>query len=162
MEQPTIKKIEYTELDACSKLIRESFATVAKEYHLTRHNCPTNGAFIETSRLVADWNKNSLMFGLYHGKILTGFMELKLKAPNIYELEKLAVHPDYRHLGYGALLLSYARQMAVDNHVSKITLGMIEKNTRLKYWYLAHGFVHIGTKQFEHLPFIVGFMEQTI
>lgn len=162
MEQPTIKEIEYTELDVCSKLIRESFGTVAKEYHLTQQNCPTNGAFIETSRLVADWNKGNLMFGLNHGKILVGFMELELKTPDRYELEKLAVHPDYRHRGYGTLLLSYARQIAVDNHVSKITLGMIEKNTRLKRWYLAHGFVLTGTRHFEHLPFIVGFMEQTI
>lgn len=162
MVQPTIKKIKYTELDACAQVIRDGFSTVAKEYHLTRQNCPTNGAFIETSRLVADWNKGNLMFGLYCGKALVGFMELELKSPDIYELEKLAMLPEYRHLGYGTLLLSYARQIALDTHVSKITLGMIEENILLKNWYLEHGFKHIGTQSIEHLPFKVGFMEQTI
>lgn len=162
MAEPTIKEIEYIELDACTHVIRESFSTVAKEYRLTRQNCPTNGAFIETSRLIADWNKGNLMFGLYCGKTLTGFMELELKKPDIYELKKLAILPEYRHLGYGSLLLSYAQQIALDNHVSKISLGMIEENTLLKNWYIKHGFKHIGTQNFNHLPFKVGFMEQTI
>lgn len=108
MSNLNIRRVEYSELDACSQLIRVSFGTVAQEFHLTRQNCSTNGAFTETSHLVADWNKGNLMFGLYHGIILAGFMELELKASRIYELKKLAVHPTYRHLGYGIRLLTYA------------------------------------------------------
>lgn len=92
------------------------------------------------------------MFSLYQDKILAGLMELELKAPRIYELKKLAVHPNYRHLGYGMRLLTYARKIAADAHMSKFMLGMIEENPQLKCWYLTHGFVHTGTKHFEHLP----------
>lgn len=162
MELPIIKKIEYSELDICAELIRESFGTVALEFHLTRQNCPTNGAFIETERLEIDWNKGNLMVGLYRGSVLAGFMELERKASDTYELQKLAVPPCYRHLGYGGLLLSYARKIAVEAHVSKITLGMIEENRILKNWYQSHGFRHMGIKKFAHLPFTVGFMEQLI
>ena len=162
MVQVAIKRVEYSELDKCAKLIRDSFSTVAEEFGLTCRNCPTNGAFIKTSRLVTDWNKGNLMFGLYHNTVLVGFMELELTASDIYELEKLAVHPDFRHLGYGTALLSYARQIAMENHMSKISLGIIEENTRLKCWYQNHGFMHIRTVNFKHLPFIVGFMEQKI
>jgi len=40
-----------------------------------------------------------------------------------------------------------------------MTIGIIEENEKLKKWYSDLGFVHIGTKKFEHLPFTVGFME---
>lgn len=162
MSNPRIRRVEYSELDACVQLIRASFGTVAQEFHLTRQNCPTNGAFTEISHLAVDWNNGNLMFGLYHDITLAGFMELELRTPRIYELKKLAVHPDYRHRGYGGRLLTYARQVAADAHIYKITLGMIEENLQLKCWYLTHGFIHIGTKHFEHLPFTVGFMEQLV
>ena len=29
----------------------------------------------------------------------------------------------------------------------------------LKAWYQSQGFIHTGTKTFDHLPFTVGFME---
>jgi len=43
-----------------------------------------------------------------------------------------------------------------------ITIGIIEENTRLKEWYKAYGFVHTGTKKFEHMPFTAGFMELNV
>ncbi len=138
------------------------FATVAKQFHLTRQNCPTNGAFIEKSRLEADWRKGNLMYGLYCGQIMAGFMQLERISPDAYELEKLAVGPQYRHLGYGAALLSFARQTVTEFKAKKITIGIIEGNVILKEWYRAHGFVHTGTKKFDHLPFTVGFMEQSV
>lgn len=42
---------------------------------------------------------------------------------------------------------------------NKIKIGIVEENTILKEWYEKIGFVHTGTKKFEHLPFTVGFME---
>ncbi len=154
-----IRAITKDELENCVVLIRESFSTVAKEFHLTRENCPTNGAFIEGSHLNSDWKNNNRMYGLFEDSVMLGFMELKLKASDSYELEKLAVHPRYRHLGYGGLLIDCAKKLASEAQVQKITLGMIEENTRLKEWYKTHGFIHTGTKKFDHLPFTVGFME---
>ncbi len=157
-----IRKVRYEELDTCTQLIRESFGTVAKEFQLTLANCPTNGAFIKQERLISDWSKGNLMFGLYCGENMVGFMELEQKNPNIYELEKLAVLPGCRHMGYGEALLKFACQTVFELSADKITIGIIEENTRLKYWYQTKGFIHKGTKQFSHLPFTVGFMELKI
>jgi hypothetical protein len=44
----------------------------------------------------------------------------------------------------------------------KISIGIIEENTVLKRWYSNNGFIHLGTKTFDHLPFTVGFMEAVI
>lgn len=45
------------------------------------------------------------------------------------------------------------------NGAARIHTGIIEENERLKRWYLANGFVHMGTRVFPHLPFTVGFLE---
>ncbi|HAN20235.1 MAG: hypothetical protein A2Y15_05115 [Clostridiales bacterium GWF2_36_10] len=45
---------------------------------------------------------------------------------------------------------------------TKITIGIIEKNTRLKEWYLQNGFVHVGNHEYAHLPFVVGYMEMEV
>jgi len=45
---------------------------------------------------------------------------------------------------------------------NKISIGIIEENTKLKDWYLKLGFTHISTRKFKHLPFTVGFMEKEL
>ena len=37
--------------------------------------------------------------------------------------------------------------------------GIIEESEVLKNWYIANGFVHTGTKKFDHLPFTSGYLE---
>ena len=87
-------------------------------------------------------------------------MQLEQKSPEECELKKLAVKPEYRHLGYGAKLLSFIRKTAAGFWAKKIKIGIIEENLILKEWYRANGFVHAGIKRINHVPFSVGFMEQ--
>ncbi len=87
------------------------------------------------------------------------FMQLRDKGEGVFSLEKLCVLPGWRHDGIGAKLLEKARTEAIRLGGHKITIGIIEENTRLKDWYLLNGFVHTGTIDLPHLPFIVGFME---
>lgn len=76
------------------------------------------------------------------------------------ELNNLAVLPEYRYLGIGEELVDYAITYSKNIlGANKIKIGIVEENTILKEWYEKIGFVHTGTKKFEHLPFTVGFME---
>ena len=43
-----------------------------------------------------------------------------------------------------------------------VNIGIVEENTVLKNWYAAYGFIHIGTKKFEHLPFTSGYMKMEV
>ena len=159
---PFIREIELSEMECCAELIRNSFGTVAAEFGLTPQNCPSNGAFIDAARLKADWEKGARMFGLFcHGE-LAGFAQLVKKGADAFSLEKLAVHPAYRHRGYGAYLLSRVRTEAVKAGATKLLVGIMEENIRLKVWYVEHGFRPTGTKRFEHLPFTVGFLEMNL
>lgn len=159
MTDVSIRRIGREELPACVRVIREGFGTVAAEFGLTQENCPSNGAFLTLERLEQAYEQGNLMFGLFAGAELAGFAQLAKAGRKVYELEKLAVLPRYRHEGFGAALLGYARGQAKALGAKKLTIGIIEENTVLKQWYLNHGFIKTGTKRFESLPFTVGLME---
>lgn len=162
MAETAIREVRFDELDAFAEIIRQSFATVAADFGFTEHNCPTNGAFIRTERLVSDWSRGDLMAGLFADGEPAGFVQLAQQNDSVFELGKLAVLPQQRHAGYGHSLLDWAQNAVRDRGGRKITIGIIEENTVLKNWYQAYGFVHTGTQVFPHLPFTVGFMELLI
>ena len=155
----SIRPAQQEEMGHCAELIRQSFLPVAEEFGLTKENCPSNGAFLETERLVGDWEEGAKIYGLYREGVLCGFMELKDKGNGLFTLEKLCVPPPYRHLGFGTQLLDVAKAEAVAMGAKKISIGIMENHAVLKSWYEKYGFVSTGTKQFPHLPFLVGFME---
>lgn len=160
METTILRTVREEDLDACAAMIRESFMTVAEDFGLTPENCPTNGAFLPVERLLNDYKNGNVMFASFaDGDRPVGFMQLRDKGEGIISLEKLCVLPGYRHDGIGAVLLEKARTESLRLGGHKITIGIIEENTRLKDWYLLHGFIHTGTIDLPHLPFLVGFME---
>ena len=74
-------------------------------------------------------------------------------------LHNLAVLSEYRHVGFGKLLLDYSKNAVRSLGGKVIKIGIIEENAVLKNWYIANGFVHTGTKKFAHLPFTSGYLE---
>ena len=114
------------------------------------------------SRLYNDYQKGCLMYAIYSNTEIVGFVQLLKKENGAYELEKLAVLPDYRHNGYGKQLIDFCKDKVKKLGGDKITIGIIEENKRLKNWYILNGFIHTGTKLFHYLPFTVGFMEMLI
>ncbi len=162
MDGFTIRAVLEQELAQCAAVLREAFGTVAKEFLLTSENCPTNAAFITEERLTEEYRMGKEMFVLCKDDTLIGFAELTQNDDTTCELGRLAVLPKYRHMGGGKMLLDYVKDQAKKRGVGQIIIGIIEENTRLKQWYEAHGFVHTGTKRFDHLPFTVGFMHITV
>ncbi len=145
-----------------AEVIRRSFATVAREFGLTRENCPTHTSFITNERLAGKFKNGYYPFGYFSDGKLVGFASLTNTGDGVFELENLAVLPEYRHFGYGRALLDFCKAKAAELGGVKITLGFVEENTVLKLWYAANGFVHTGTKTFEHLPFTSGYMECSV
>jgi ribosomal protein S18 acetylase RimI-like enzyme len=154
-----IREVNDHELERCADVIRRGFGTVAEEFGLTVENCPTNGAFIKTERLVIDKSKGKRMYVLIADDEIIGYMQIEEVVNNNYEVQKITVLPEFRHCGYGKIMLDYAKEKIKELKGTKITLGIIEENELLKRWYLKNGFVHVGTHKFNHLPFTTGFME---
>ncbi len=146
------------QLNICLEIIRSSFITVAEEFDLTESNCPSHTAFMTIDKLERQFDDGKPMFLLYQDNIPVGYFSLTKCSYEEWELNNLAVLPEYRHLGICKLMVDFAVSTVKDYGGSKISIGIIEENTILKNWYLNLGFKHISTRKFEHLPFTVGFM----
>lgn len=155
-----INKVNSKEqLNTCLDIIHRSFITVAKDFDLTEENCPNHTAFMSIEKLVRQYEIGTNMFLFQHYEKYVGYFSLVNNGESV-ELNNLSVLPEYRHLGIGKEMVKYAKDYAYNNtEANKIKIGIIEENTILKNWYSSLGFVHIGTKQFDSLPFTVGFME---
>ena len=144
-------------------LIRSAFVTVADTMCLTPENAPTNPAFIKEEALTKAIEKGSRFYcAMSDGKLL-GCVALESSGdPNIIYLERLAVSPEYRHLGIGSQLVDKAEKAATTLGAQCISIGIIDENTVLKNWYSRLSFYQTALKHFDHLPFTVCFMEKRI
>ena len=158
-----INQLNIADFPKAVEVIRTSFSTVAQEFGLTEQNCPKYVAFSTTAeRLQTNFEWGWLMYGFYVEEQLAGYIAISKEYGtdrNIYELHDVSVLPEYRHKGYGRQLLDFCKEKVKELGGVKINIGIIEENIILKNWYASNGFVHTGTKLFEHLPFTVGFME---
>ncbi|MBR4728062.1 MAG: GNAT family N-acetyltransferase [Clostridia bacterium] len=149
-------------LPVCLNMIHKSFATVADEFHLTKETCPGYTAFMALDKLQKSFESSNRMFLYYSDSIPVGFFLLKQLDGETWELDHLAVLPEYRHRGIGKELLNYAEKTVREQNGKLLKIGIMEENVRLKQWYLKNGFASTGTRRFEHLPFAVGFMEKDV
>lgn len=154
-----IKKVSPDIFDECAEVIRNSFITVADELKLTRANAPTNPAFIENDALNSMYEKNIDMFVVTNEDACIGFVALEKADNGVYYLERLAILPEYRHKGYGKMVLDFAVSHVRERKGKRISIGIINENEVLKNWYLSYGFIETETKAFQHLPFTVCFMD---
>ena len=159
---PLIFEADADELPQCLDVIHRSFRTVAEQFGLTKENCPKHTSFMPLSFLETHKNWGWQMFALYAGKTIIGYMSLSKDEDGSYGLHNLAVLPEYRHKGFGKLLLDHGKSVVKSQGGSKIKIGIIEESTVLKNWYIANGFTHTGTKKFDHLPFTSGYLEWNV
>ena len=155
----SIAKVKTSDLPECLEVIHQSFKTVADAFGLTRENCPKHTSFIPLSFLETQMNWGWHMYALYTGEKIIGYMSLSKEGEDSFELHNLAVLSEYRHNGLGKLLLDHAKEAVRTLGGKSIKIGIIEESTLLKNWYIANGFVHTGTKKFDHLPFTSGYLE---
>ncbi len=159
----TIRRIEGEgELNNSVNVLRDSFATTAIDYRLTRENAPTNAAFIEYNDLLQLKEKGISMFGAYKDGIQIGFVSIEQNKDDLYYLGKLAVVPDQRHNGYGQQILEFVFNEIIKTGGGIISIGIINKNLLLKNWYIKFGFTATAIKKYPHLPFEVCMMEKAI
>ena len=142
-------------------VIRDSFKTVAVEFQLTRDNCPTHPSLMTLDRLL-ELEKKARFFGLFADDAQVGFVAIEKADDSLYYMEQLAILPEYRHKGYGKKLVEFVLDYVKRNKGKKVSLGMIDESAVLKDWYLQLGFKETRTKNFEHLPFTVCFMEKSL
>lgn len=159
-----IKEISQEDLAECVQVIRNSFATVAKEFNITEENAPRYTAFATDERRL-NWHLNGEhrpMFGYVADGKIVGYCSLLWLENNECELNNLSVLPEYRHDGIGAKLVEHAFETAREHGCTKMKIGIVEENQVLRKWYEKLGFIHVGTQKFEFFPFTCGYMEKKL
>lgn len=142
--------------DTLTALIRRSFAGVAKDFGLTPENCPSNPAFTDAENLIKRLGREDChSLALYVGEKPVGFAALMPAENGAYEITRLAVLPEHRHMGYGRMLLDACTAKAYRLGCRKLVIGIIDANTVLKDWYRSYGLVETATKEYPFLPFTV-------
>ena len=158
-----IKQLDSSALSLAAEVIRTSFATVADDLGLTEENCPKYVGFVTTAeRLQTQRDWGWWIYGLYDSGQIVGYVSISRQDDGAYEIHNLAVLPEDRHNGYGRQLLDFCVAKVKELGGSKINISIVEENTVLKNWYIEYGFIHTGTKKFEHLPFTSGYMEMEV
>ena len=150
------------ELQESAKIIRNSFITVAIEMNLDVENCPTNPAFISFADLKKLKEEGVETFGLFYQDRQVGFVAVEKASDTLYYMEKLAVLPEYRHRGFGKRLMDFVFDHVKQQDGNTVSIGIINESSVLKNWYSNYGFVETGIRRFEHLPFVVCFMEKKV
>lgn len=160
---PIIREIAYDEeIGPSVEVIRESFGTVARQFGLTRENCPAHPSFVTTQQLRGLCARGQRFFGLFADGVQVGFVAVEKVGEAEHTMEKLAVVPAARHRGYGARLARFALDLAAGRGATTVSIGVIDEHTVLKDWYKSLGFAETGTQKFSHLPFTVCFMKADI
>lgn len=157
-----IVEIDETRLSELAELLRAGFADVAEQFGLTIENAPTNAAFITVERLSRQLSRGVKMYAWQQDARLIGTASLAVLDNGEYEMDRLCVLPEFRHKGIGRDLIGFIAERARERGAHSLTIGIIEENARLREWYADIGFLHIGTKVYEHLPFVVGYMKMLL
>ena len=158
----TIKQIKTQEqLDESLEVIRKSFRTVAEEMNVTREKTPDHPAFYTMERM-KELYKKAVFWGLYVDGRQVGFVAAEKSDGGVYYMDRLSILPAYRLQGHGRKLVQHMFDYVRKQGGAKVALGMVDTQKVLKNWYKSFGFVETGTKQFEHLPFLVCFMEKDL
>ena len=150
-----VKRVEEQDIAECVKVIKESFATVAKEFGFTVENAPRFTAFATTEDRLKHQllEENRPMYAFYDNENIVGYYSLLVQDNNECELNNLSVIPAYRHRGIGEELLKHAFKIAKELNCNKINIGIVEENNVLRKWYESFEFIHIGTQKFDFYPF---------
>lgn len=147
------------DLPKYADVIRRSFATVAADFGWTRENCPGHTSFITDGRLSEKIKDGYYPFGFCIDDTVFGFASLTEADGGVYEMNHLAVLPEWRRYGYGKRLINFCVEKVKEFGGNEIKISLVEENAVLKNWYAANGFIHTGTKKYANLPFTVGYME---
>jgi ribosomal protein S18 acetylase RimI-like enzyme len=107
-----------------SEVIRQSFATVAQEFNLTKKNCPGHTSFITDERLASKIKDGYYPFGYFTDGKLVGFASLIDMSNGVFEMNGVAVLPEYRRLGYRKSLLDFCKEKVCELGGNKITIVM--------------------------------------
>jgi len=154
-----IREARIEDVDLLAEIICSANQMVADQLGLNAENAPTHPSHCQPDWIQRDFDKGILYFILEVDGNPIGCVALEQVENNVCYLERLAVHPKYQEQGYGRKLVEFFLEKAKSLGNQKVGIAIIQQHEQLRRWYLKLGFIETTSKQFDHLPFTVQFME---
>ena len=137
------KIIEINDSRIITDIINKAFMTVAQEFNFTKENAPIHPAFIKPERIEKAINNGLKMFGYKINDRIIGCVGYSHNKERIYFIERLAILPEYRHLGIGQKLMEFIENEIKNIGGKIIEIHVTDKNIILREWYKKLGYVEI-------------------
>ena len=158
IENPSIVAATKNDIDDLARLIRRSYADVARRFNLTPQNCPKHPSNCSRKWIETDRQRGVRYYLLTVEGAAVGCAGVEQASSSTCYLERLAVLPEHRNRGYGTRLVHHALNQVRELGASTMGIGIIAADTGLKDFYKALGFKEGKTKTFPHLPFAMAFL----
>jgi GNAT superfamily N-acetyltransferase len=149
-------------LDESAEIIRQAFGAVTGELGITEENCPRFPAYTTVERCDEMRERGARFFGVFIEGRQVGVIAVEKEPDNRYFAKRLAVIPEYWHIGLGGKMMARAIDCIRDCGDDKINIAIVNEHTVLKEWYLGMGFRETSLKKFDQFPFTVCFMEREV
>ena len=160
-----ILRLAEPNLPEAATVIRQSFATVVREYGLNRLEWPTHPGFMSTDGLVKFYYSRQ-MYGLFEGTAMIGYMALSEYNDSTLQLWHLCILPHRRGFGLGRLMVDHAKAETVTyiGHPPtidspRLALAFMNVDKGLRRWFEKQGFTYWGSLNHGRLPYAYGWME---
>ncbi len=148
-----IHSVEEHQLPECLEAIHAAFGESARIYGYTRETYPASAAYLTLEELAAAKARGVHMYAAYVDGKVAGYVQLEKQGEGVYAFRRFAVLPEYQKLGIGRALVSHCRERATLYGGRVMRLVMIDKNDRLKNFYISNGFRTVGAQKACGLPF---------
>jgi len=134
-------------------IVNKSFITVARQFGFTGENAPRFAAFIGPNIIEGNIRKGLKMYGYQKGDQIIGCAGYSFYRDQTYFIERLAVLPEYRHLGIGKKLMEFAEGKIMGNGGKTAEIHVVDKNTVLIQWYEKLGYEKVRVDELKNFPF---------
>jgi diamine N-acetyltransferase len=155
---PKIRQASENDITAIAHLVQLAYKDVAQRFGLTPANCPKHPSNCTDAWIRRDLERAVTYFLLEDNTTLIGCAALETTDSAVAYLMRLAVRPEFRRRGFGAMLVQHIIARARRSAISSISIGLIAEQEELATWYRKLGFIPGETKRFGHLPFTVRYM----
>lgn len=157
-----IRQAGYLEANVIAETVRASFRDVAEKFEITREAAPTHASQCEAEWIQRDLHAGWVYLLAEEESTVVGCVAYRKTDSPILEAQRLAVLPQHRGGAFAKHLNNAVLVYARENGIAKIRISIVSQHSALKRWYLRMGFSECKTRQFEHLPFGVTYLEYEV
>ena len=145
--------VELNDSKTITEILNMSFITVAQQFNFTTENASEFPAFIKWHDIEKQLSNGCKLYGYSYNNQIVACVGYSHCKEQIYLVERLAVLPEYRHLGIGKNLMKFIEDKICENGGNVAEIHVVDKNLILRDWYKKLGYLEARMDIINRLPF---------